>query len=134
MPSKKSKRQSDYWFTPPGSSLVSRQCPKDCMYRSGGTSNVMCDYILVTGESRGCGIGKECDKYKPGKRPKKGGGVVYIPESKMRWEPVMVGGQWKKKKMYRCPICGHLSQTATRYCTQCGTKMENTEDIDGAEA
>lgn len=100
----------------------------------GGNSYVMCDYILVTGGSRGCGVGKECDKHKPGKRPKRGDGVVYIPESKIRWEPVMVGGQWKKKKMYKCPICGHLSKTPTRYCTQCGAKMENTEDIDGAEA
>lgn len=44
----------------------------DCVYRSENAGvMVTCDYILYTGESRGCGIGDDCDKYKPGIKRKK---------------------------------------------------------------
>lgn len=40
------------------------QCKrKDCFYRSDGAGLVTCDYILKTGQPRGCSV-EHCDKYK----------------------------------------------------------------------
>lgn len=43
---------------------------KDCVYRSENCGwLVTCDYLLMTGELRGCPI-EDCDKYTPGERHK----------------------------------------------------------------
>ena len=49
---------------------VEKLCPKDCFYRSEITSLISCDYILITGEPRPCGIGKECTVYVRNKKHK----------------------------------------------------------------
>lgn len=45
--------------------VVDSYC-KNCQYASRNT----CDYILITGEIRGCDAGKGCTKKKTGKRRK----------------------------------------------------------------
>ena len=45
-------------------------CRKGCVYAGGVGGNPCCNYILVEGHPRGCPPGKECDKYKKGKRKK----------------------------------------------------------------
>ena len=49
--------------------VVSRDCKhRDCTYRSNNSNvgTVTCDYLINTGQERGCKI-SECDKYKPRK-------------------------------------------------------------------
>ena len=50
-------------------SLVSRYCPKDCIYIGSITCTAYktCDYLLITGEPRGCDL-IGCTKYKSGKK------------------------------------------------------------------
>lgn len=40
-----------------------KDCPKNCYYRCDRLNFATCDYILITGEPRPCGIGKECTVY-----------------------------------------------------------------------
>lgn len=42
---------------------------KSCIYSrtTSATKNMSCDYLLITGNRRGCKVG-ECDKYEKGKR------------------------------------------------------------------
>lgn len=48
--------------------LVEQLCPKDCVYRSRFRDNIhYCDYIGMTGTSRGCPV-SQCDKYRKGKK------------------------------------------------------------------
>lgn len=45
---------------------------KDCFYRSENAGEfVSCDFLLITGELRGCPIGDECTRYKKGDRKRK---------------------------------------------------------------
>ena len=44
-------------------SLVSERC-KNCRYKGEVLfGELCCDYILITGEKRGCPAGDECDKF-----------------------------------------------------------------------
>ena len=44
-------------------SLVSERCEK-CKYKGAVLfEELCCDYILITGEKRGCLAGDECDKF-----------------------------------------------------------------------
>ena len=47
---------------------TANSCPKDCKYQGWVGSIPCCDYILITGEPRGCEVGKKCDKYISKKR------------------------------------------------------------------
>lgn len=60
---------------------VASSCPKDCHYRGwiGGTP--CCDYILVEGNPRPCGIGKNCTVYVKKKRTQKKNQIVIAPRS-----------------------------------------------------
>ena len=51
---------------------TANSCPKDCKYQGWVGSIPCCDYILITGEPRGCEVGKGCIRYKreQGKRKK----------------------------------------------------------------
>lgn len=47
-------------------------CPTDCIY-NGAIQNDMpcCNYLLAEGHSRGCPPGKDCIRYKTGKKKSK---------------------------------------------------------------
>lgn len=45
----------------------SKKC-KTCKYRAYHSEIYSCDYIFITGHSRGCDPGNKCTKYKKGNR------------------------------------------------------------------
>ena len=45
-----------------------KKCDRPCKYRALDGSPWGCDYISITGQSRGCPSGEECTKFEPGER------------------------------------------------------------------
>ena len=45
-----------------------KKCTRPCKYRSGTPPLNGCDYILITGKSRGCKAGEKCTKFEEGER------------------------------------------------------------------
>lgn len=45
-----------------------KKCPRNCIYRTHAGSVEICDYLTITGEARGCPGGKECTRYRGGKK------------------------------------------------------------------
>lgn len=47
-----------------------KRCSRPCKYRAAITSINGCDYLSITGHSRGCQPGEECTKFEEGERSK----------------------------------------------------------------
>lgn len=47
----------------------SKKC-KTCIYRHSASSFICCDYLVIEGHKRGCGV-EDCNKYKKGKKLKR---------------------------------------------------------------
>ena len=45
-----------------------KYCKRPCQYRAGDYSPNGCDYILLTGEPRGCAAGEHCTRFEEGAR------------------------------------------------------------------
>ena len=45
-----------------------KRCKRPCKYRSGTPQLNGCDYILITGKSRGCKAGDKCTRFEEGER------------------------------------------------------------------
>lgn len=83
MSSKKKKKPTELV----NCSLVSRYCPKDCIYIGSitWTAYKTCDYLLITGEPRGCDL-IGCTKYESGKKEQLSG---WQRENKIRLDALM---------------------------------------------
>ena len=49
---------------------TAKDCRKGCIYLGKVHDLPCCNYILAERKVRGCPVGKDCDKYKKGKRKK----------------------------------------------------------------
>ena len=61
------KRKLGKWENPLPKDPV-RECRQDCYYLAKHTCTKTCDFLLVEGVPRGCDPGKNCTRYKPGRR------------------------------------------------------------------
>lgn len=50
---------------------TAKDCRKGCIYLGSAHGEECCNYLLATGQMRGCPVGKDCTKYKRGKKRKK---------------------------------------------------------------
>ena len=51
-----------------GTGFVQQKCPGGCIYRGKVSGTSCCNYIFITGKSRGCPPGRDCTRYRRGVR------------------------------------------------------------------
>lgn len=91
------------------------ECHKDCMYHSGPSSMNVCDFILKTHQARGCHVGKDCLRYKPGSRGIERRMITVkktTPEQMKKLENAFAEGMGAPKA---ARLAGVSAATATRY-------------------
>lgn len=91
-----------------------KECHKCQYYQKGSTG--YCQYIILTGKSRGCSVA-ECEHWKDPK-----------PKQKRKQAPTI-----KRKYQHVCKRCGARFidySTRTKYCPQCAKEFEDAENSD----